>query len=805
MPTKTRREIRITTLLFVYNFLVMCSFSVIKPVRNALLLDRLGPSWLPIGFVGAAIATGLVVYVAGWLSDRIPERTRVFATTVALAANVLLFRWLLTTGGGYVVLAFYIWANVFSNVLITQFWLVAGSLFTAREAKRLFGWVGAGGILGAIVGPVIALWAVDSLGTENLLFVSTGLLVVCLPLVWTLEHKHQPEAIEPDRPIASGLNLFKEFRHLKLIALISGVSLVVQTILDYQFQTIVSDAFATENLKTAFFAKFFAGQNLIGLVLQLLLTRFLLIRFGVGVALLLLPAALAMGSVGILVTPILWIATLAKLGEGSLRYSLQEATREILYLPLPAAVRSRARPLIDIFGARLFEGAGGLLILISTSVFHLTVGGLSWISIALIAIWGVAVLSVKREYLETLRKLFAETPAQSHDRAAEVLDSETVSLLAENLTERDPILVCQALAMLDLAHDKTDLVPHLKLAMEHPAPIVRARTLRLLHQAGEPAFVDDAKSLLCDRDPKIRVEAVRYLCKFGDSDTRSEVASSLQDADPRVRTAAIALLAGSDSGKRGEARASLEVLWQWKGEHASEARAEAAIVLGTLNHPEFDDLLTHLLRDTSSSVVRAALEGVEHIVRRPFVPLVIPYLADQSLSLYAQRAIRSYGDRVLGTLKDYLDDPDEPDALRREIPGCFAAIGTHRAALTLTQSLSDHQREFGDPIIEALGEIRNRHPELTFNEPLVEAALLREAAIPAEPPGIVRLPENHLQLTIGLLALIYPTEDIYRAHAGLTSGENAPRANATELLDNLLRPDLKRAILPQIETWSQPD
>ncbi len=179
LPDFSRPEIRTAILLCLYYFLVMCAFTVLKPVRNAILLDRLGKAWLPVAFMGLPIITGLAVYSAGWFAARIPDRNRVLATTITLILNLLLFRWLFEMGRGsegagataevslealktgWVALLFYLWANLFASILITQFWLVAGNQFTPRDAKRLVGWVSAGGLVGGIAGPTIVLNVVD--------------------------------------------------------------------------------------------------------------------------------------------------------------------------------------------------------------------------------------------------------------------------------------------------------------------------------------------------------------------------------------------------------------------------------------------------------------------------------------------------------------------------------------------------------------------------------------------------------------------------------------------------------------------
>ncbi|MCZ6634860.1 MAG: MFS transporter [bacterium] len=794
LPDLSRPEIRVAALLCGYYFLVMCAFSVIKPVRSALLLDRLGISWLPVGFVGAAVVTGLVVFVVGWLDDRLPERRRVSGSMAILFLNLLMFRFLFDQGSNWVALVFYIWANLFSSILIMQFWLVAGDLFTPREAKRLFGWVGAGGIVGAIVGPGLAFNAVAYVGTENLIWISAGFLMVCLPLVRHLEQRRPDGRNEvPDDGGApsgakTGIDLLREVRHLKLIAVICGVSMIVQTIVDYQFNEVVAQAFDSVEAKTAFFAQFFAGMNVLSLVLQLVVTRFVLTRFGVGLALSLLPVGLLFGSLGILISPTLMVVAAARLGEGGIRYSIQEATREILYQPVPSSVRSKVRPLIDIFGGRLFEGIGGLIILLCTGVLGFSVSGLSWISVGLIVVWGLAVLAVKQEYLNALRGLFADLSVQSQDRAAEVLDDNTVSLLVSNLESENEVLICQSLAMLDLMHDKTNLVPHLRQVMSHSSAEVRAKALGLLAEAGEGGFFKAAEGLLKEEAADIRVEGVRYLCRFGEDDKRGVVAQLLKDPDFRIRIAAIGVVASSGRMDKDEVMAALKELQS--GEEDVPSRAEAARMLGTLNDETYDDVLVQFLRDPSPVVVRSALDSVAQTARRIFIPIVVPYLGDERLMLFAQRTIRAFGDRVLGTLRDYMDDPGEPETLRRAVPGCLTTIGTPQAVQVLLALLPAHQQTMGEAIVEALGEMRNRDEALVFDPGRVKAALVREAG-----DG-----QNRLRVISGLLALIYPVEDILRAFKGLQSEQKEVRAQALELLDTLMDSELKRRVLPSIES-----
>lgn len=797
LPDFSRSEVRVAALLFLYNFLAMCAFCVIKPVRSALLLDRMGLIGLLISYMGAAVLTGIVVLATGWVSRRVSSRFAVVTTTVILLINLIFFRFLFDWGGDWVALVFYIWANLFSNILFTQFWLLAGNQFTAREGKQLFGWVSAGGTVGGIAGSGLVFAGIEMLGTDtvNLIIFSVVLLSACLPIIFYFEYKPrhiETETRETSDPVKPGIGLLREFRHLKLIALVSGTSMVVQTIVDYQFNAVVDASFATAEEKAAFFAQFFAGVNIVGLFLQLVLTRTILMRFGVGVALFLLPGTLLLGAIGILVYPILWVALSARMGEAGMRYSIQEATREVLYLPLPASVRSKARPLIDIFGARFFEGFAGLLVLICTVVLGVSISGLSVVSIVLISVWGITVFALRHAYIDALRDLFTDMTVGVDERVSEVLDDETVDMLVKGLKSPDDVQILQNLVLLDLLHDKGSILPALRDTLAHPSEYVRAQVLELLGHAGEGGFVHEASRLLKSRDQENRIVGVRYVRQFGNHNAIAELQDLVEEGDLRVRMIALGAMVQTGQMTPSEILSSMDDLWDPVHPEAEAGRAEAARVLGALENPACDAVMMRLLRDDSAVVVRAALESVGRVGRRIFVPIIVPLLGDDRVMLYAQRTLQTYGNRIVGTLGDYLNDVQVANSIRRAIPGCLAAVGNQHAIHVLIQALGANQTELGEHIIDALKELRRRDAQLVFDAEQVEKAMADEVA---------RDDVVSLRLFMGLLGLIYDSDDILRAYNGLVSGDRSLASNAVELLDNLLQSEHKRLVLPAVEQW----
>ena len=145
-------EGRKVLLTFAYFFLVITAYYVIKPVSRSLVLDDLGHRMVPYADLICAILMGPIVTLFARLADRVQKPRLVTLSFWAVTGMMVLFWWLLSFRQPWVAGAFYIWVAIFSVLVVTLFWLVANDLYRPREAKRLFGFIGSGGVLGGITG-----------------------------------------------------------------------------------------------------------------------------------------------------------------------------------------------------------------------------------------------------------------------------------------------------------------------------------------------------------------------------------------------------------------------------------------------------------------------------------------------------------------------------------------------------------------------------------------------------------------------------------------------------------------------------
>jgi len=237
--------------------------------------------------------------------------------------------------------------EVITVITVLQFWLLASDVFDVRQAKRLFPMIGGGGSLAAmLVGSQLKPFT-KAYGSDMLLWLVCGLLLaLCAMSVVTTR---LPRAPIPPSPRQTSLKTGRKpfGPYLRVMALLVVSASVVATVIDYQFKIISSSALRTESDLIGFFGQFYAVTGLSTLVLQFVFARPLLNRFGVDIALLILPLSLGFSSVAILAWPVLASAVLGKFADQTFRFTLHNGGLELLWLPVSRQQRLDAKPVIN--------------------------------------------------------------------------------------------------------------------------------------------------------------------------------------------------------------------------------------------------------------------------------------------------------------------------------------------------------------------------------------------------------------------------------------------------------------------------
>ena len=850
MQNKLRSQIRsfldirpgewtMATLMFLNLLLVISTFAVVKPARSSLFLQQWGASNLPWVYIATVFLAGLVAAIQAKLYGQYSILKVQVVIYLFFISNLVFFWWALRLEAVWVSAAFFLWTNIFTVTLNTLFWILANNFYNSREAKRLYGFINSGGTIGGIASGFAVAALVGTIGTENLLLVCAGILGICIFLVLLIRHQgsdrfnaqeysyveeaKNPNQVEPDREPVSSQGLFGS-RYPKYIAAALGVALIVSTIIDFQFNVVVEQAYPLKDAKTAFFSSFFAWINVLTFVLQFILTGTLLRRAGIGVTLLILPITMLMGSAFFPMYPVLAAAIFLRISESSLRYSIEQSTRDLLYLPVPRLVMKKLKSFVDVFIQRAAKGAGSILILILTSLLAFRVEILSYFTMGLAVVWIVLAVLLRREYLDELRRYLTRDQVPEEPRALRHLDSATTAALMEALESGDEEKALSALDLLE--REKTvDLRLVLRDWVRGGSPRLQATALHRLAEAGDVGLVSEAQYLLKEGPKETQEEAIHYLCESCSDGPAVGIQEFLNMPDPELRAAAMSCMVNSGSGDAQDlARKMLNQMVHDTGPQAIEGRILAAKTLAHIRPPStLHSLLIPLLQDESPEVLRAAFKTTQRVLRRDLIPFIIAHLGNPEISEPASQALISHGEGILGTLGDYLNDRAIPLKIRSKLPSIFSEVGSEKGVRDLIANLDQDDPTIRYAIIKALNKLKTENPKLRIREAVIRRAILREVGEAYVLLGGGRLPASQADPGQGgheapseeeqgrqyrqaihrifrLLELLYTPQDIRNTYRGLNLRRSKEvRASSIEFLDNLLPSGLKKWILPLVD------
>jgi AAA family ATP:ADP antiporter len=358
-------------LMSAYFFLVVTTFWVLKPLKKGLFIrsyDEAG-LWLGGFHLGSAeveqlaklanlALAFLAALVFALLSRRLRRQGLALAVTAAFGAGHLLFAGLLRDPGAATAWAFYLYGDLFSTVMVVTFFAFLNDAVTPDTARRLYGPIGLGGVLGGLLGAgSVATW-IEHLDRPTWLGVCFGIGLAIAAVAWAAGRAAgagpaaaDPEPAAPAGGALEGVRLVARSSYLLAIVAIVACYEVTSTLLDFQFTSSVAlrlDGAAID----AHFASVFAVTNATALGVQLLVTPLVLTRLGVGAGLLVLPAAALLAEGAFVAAPTLAMASTLSVVDNGLNYSIQQSSREALYVPTSRAEKYQAKAVIDMIVQR---------------------------------------------------------------------------------------------------------------------------------------------------------------------------------------------------------------------------------------------------------------------------------------------------------------------------------------------------------------------------------------------------------------------------------------------------------------------
>ncbi len=805
--------------LAAYLFLTTAGSVASKATRDALFLDRFRAVDLPYADIAIAVLVGVAVaaYLRAyrWLS--VPALQ--IGSLCLFAASCGGFWWLSGRAGDEraVFIAIYLWVGVFGALAPMQVWTLANFVLTTREAKRSFGVIGAGGILGWIVGGLATRVTASWLGAESLLLwvgasllLSTGLV----HLVW----RRSSSAVSPVEASVSRPGLRESLRqiagssYLQAIAAVIGLASIATTVAGWQFKAIAKASIADTDQLAAFFGSFNMMAGLASLVLQVVLTGRVLREAGVGVALFIVPIAMASTTAGLLVAGTLAAAAALKASDQVLRYSIDKSTVELLYLPLSAAETFRVKAFIDTVVYRFGDGIGGVLVLIGGAWLGLSPVQMGWVTLAAVLAWIAAAAVARRQYVANLQDSIRQHRLDAERANAAMLDRSAADALALKL-QGEPDEILYALSFFEMAGNTT-LHPAVPDLLRHPSAAVRLRALAVVSHVDLPSVVPAVEALLADPEIEVRTEALLALTRTTDVDPLLRIESVGDFEDYSIQASLAAFLARPGPAQHVEtAQIILQRMVGEGGPAGVRVRAEAARVIG-MSPDVFDRELRRLLEDDAFEVAREAIRAAGRLGKRTLVLRLIDRIAEPQLTDEVVASLAAMGDRIVPALREYFASREGATALRRELPAVLQAIGTPAAQAVLVEHLLDADTTTRLRVVAALNKLVQLHPSRPFDRAIVETALAAEitghyrsyqvlatmggtldGAEPVEQAVRDSLVQESERI-FRLMKILYPVHDLHSAFVGVQSAEAAIRDNALEFLEQVLPPAMRALVVP---------
>lgn len=355
-------------LAFVFHFVILAGYYVIRPIRDEIGADRGVENlpWMYTGtLVGMLIANALYAAIVARMSRRrfIPIAYR-FAILNLFVFFVLMR--VLPAGQERAILApiFFIWVSVFNLFATTMFWSFMADLFTPEQGKRLFGFIAVGGSVGGIVGGFVTSLLAGKLSTALFLLITAAMLEIAAQCVrfFPSNFRKEEEHTAADQPI--GGRFWEGATHIArspyLIGLVAFIMIytLTNTWAYFQQADLTQHQLQDRAARTSFLANIDIAVNAITVVIQVFLTGRLMKWFGVGLTLVLMPLLSGFGFLAIGFAPVLAVLATFQILRRAAGFALLRPAREVLFTVLRREDKYKAKSLIDTFGYRFGDQIG---------------------------------------------------------------------------------------------------------------------------------------------------------------------------------------------------------------------------------------------------------------------------------------------------------------------------------------------------------------------------------------------------------------------------------------------------------------
>src|SRR6266446_2941812 len=391
-------ETRALWLSFVFFFVVLAGYYVIRPIRDNIGANSFENLWwmFTVVLLTMIVANALFSAIVSRMSRRrfIPIAYRFFI--VNLVIFFFLMRMAPPGKQPWVDGCFFVWVSVFNLFATAVFWSFMTDLFTTEQGKRLFGFIAVGGSLGGILGPIVTASLVHRVSTGVLLLICAGMLEIAaqsvrfFPAEFRPDNSKSSEDATAEKPI--GGKFWDGVTHICKSPYLFGLFLFIllytltSTWTYLQQSGLTKVGIADKVARTAFFAKLDLSANTLTLLLQIFLTGRLMKFFGVTATLLFMPVLSLFGFAAIGFAPVISVLAAFQIARRASTFAFMRPAREVLFTVLRREDKYKAKSFIDTFGYRCGDQFGAWSYS-GLQALGLGLSAISYIAVPVVACW----------------------------------------------------------------------------------------------------------------------------------------------------------------------------------------------------------------------------------------------------------------------------------------------------------------------------------------------------------------------------------------------------------------------------------
>lgn len=790
-------EVRTVGLFFVHNFLLGIGTILVYVAANAILLENRPETSLPVAYVASAVGMVLTGRIYAYYEHHLPlNRLAKWVLLTVVTVTVLVGA--LVAFGHSVLAAVAIMVGYRIVYLLTnlEFWGVSAVVFDTRQSKRLFSVISSGDMPAKALGAVLAAFVHAHTGILLLVSVAFGAFLAAFYALQLTVRSHEIHAIhrparairrEPSRWVGQqfgGSNLI--FLMCLSVAALAAVAIEIE----YNFFINVKHRFQDQSEVIKYVSYVLALTYGLAMLVKLLVSGALLDKFGVRRSLVLLPLVAVIGLVGLIglnqvgvqETVLLVYFCILYLVFEVVRRSLFDPVFLVLFQPLSPPQRLKGHTLAKGLYEPLGLGLGGLLI--GALHDHPTLeAGVPFVWIGLL---GGALYLLHRTYQHYLHELNEAIGRRFLERDQLAMPTAAKTSMLGQLNSPAPTDVVAALGWLG-THSPDELRGQLPALLRHPDATVRRRILTLLADHDPTVPVRQLTQLaLTDSESDLREQAAYLLGRRISADP-GELAPLLNHTDLSVRQGAIrGVLELNPRDPAG--RQSLTGL----ANDSDPLRQEVALkLIGTLQLADFAPVVNQRLTSPAVNLGKAAIAAAGRLPDPELTRFLVTHLTDSGIGRAVVKALKTRGADAIPVMRAALTTPNR--LLTERIAAICGTIRTPESRRLLNELASQADLSVRGAALRALRRFPNEPTDdrlfrvLLDDEIALTHRLLHGSLTDPDLAGTLTYELTVLlQRVFDVLTQLYDSETIAGARLGVDHPARERRANALELLDNLI-------------------